>query len=100
MPTSITQPDKYIECLDNNGTRKNLSIKSWSLITGKSAGTIRYHYDRKRSGKIEITNRQICGLDCYQWKNPGRPVKRRPPIKDMLTEFNRTGRVRAVVARG
>ncbi len=58
----ITKPRIYIEAIDNNGDRQNLSIPGWVDFTGKSEHRIRRDYKLKKNG-VKLTNRQIAGLD-------------------------------------
>jgi len=63
MNTKPTEPRITIQAKDNDGTVKNLTCLSWSKITGSPTDTIRYLYRRNKSGKINISNRQVIGLD-------------------------------------
>lgn len=51
-----------IEAIDNDGNRRELPIRKWSEITGKSYDMILFHYNKKRKYGLKITNRQVVGL--------------------------------------
>ena len=89
MNSPILVPRIFIEAIDNNGTRRNLSCKSWSMITKVNQDTIRQRYITKKKGKNKRTNRQIVGLDPNKANKPAKKIKPLSTLGQLMTDFNR-----------
>ncbi|MEN8251698.1 MAG: hypothetical protein ABFS32_22455 [Bacteroidota bacterium] len=89
MNNTATQPKTYIQCKDNEGILRKMSIPQWSEYTGKTYDAILNHWKRKKAEIIFISNRQVVGLDSYKWEPPTRKPKKADKSFEMLSEFNR-----------
>ena len=87
---SITKPRIYIECLDNNGDRHNLTAQGWFRITGKSASLILLHRRQRKRGERKLTLRMVVGLDDLPFKKSGVNATKKLIEKqgELMAEFN------------
>ena len=84
MSNPANTPQIYIQAKDNTGETRNLTVKGWHELTGKSQESVRNAYRKNKRGDRKLTNREIVGCDDVDYITRDRQKAARK--KEILTE--------------